>query len=194
MPAGTGTKGLEGKWAEQFLLFIAEPTQQISAIRRLRGQIQAHTCGFRVSRKEPSIMHTLPPSAAHLYVYLLTHVQGYQFHLESSRGSGVITVSPKSLMKATASSSLWSITTAWLGFISQGTAGTITVPLFVSVISPEPKFSGNYSRPCYVGSKWGQNVKSVSIYLKWIIMNVSLKETKINLKKRITQQLRVSVV
>lgn len=39
MPAGTGTKGVEGDWAEQFLLFIAEPTQKIFGMRRHTGPV-----------------------------------------------------------------------------------------------------------------------------------------------------------
>lgn len=37
IPAGTGTKGIEREWAQQFLLFIAEPTQKIFGIRRHTG-------------------------------------------------------------------------------------------------------------------------------------------------------------
>lgn len=37
MPAGRGTKGIDGEWVEQFLLFIAEPTEKIFAIKRHTG-------------------------------------------------------------------------------------------------------------------------------------------------------------
>jgi len=40
MPAGRGTKGIDGEWVEQLLLFIAEPTEKVSAIK------EAHRAGF----------------------------------------------------------------------------------------------------------------------------------------------------
>lgn len=40
MPAGWGTKGTDEEWVEQLLLFIAEPTEKVSAIK------EAHRAGF----------------------------------------------------------------------------------------------------------------------------------------------------
>lgn len=37
MPAGRGTKGRDREWAEQLLLFIAEPTEKVSAIKKCTG-------------------------------------------------------------------------------------------------------------------------------------------------------------
>lgn len=37
MPAGRGTKGIEGEWVEQFLLFIFKPTEKIFAIKKHTG-------------------------------------------------------------------------------------------------------------------------------------------------------------
>lgn len=37
MPAGRGTKGIDGEWVEQLLLFIAEPTEKVFAIKKHTG-------------------------------------------------------------------------------------------------------------------------------------------------------------
>ena len=37
MPAGRGIKGIDREWAEQLLLFIAEPTERVFAIKKHTG-------------------------------------------------------------------------------------------------------------------------------------------------------------
>lgn len=37
MPAGRGTKGIDREWVEQLLLFIAEPTEKVFAIKKHTG-------------------------------------------------------------------------------------------------------------------------------------------------------------
>jgi len=37
MPAGRGTKGINREWGEQLLLFMAEPTEKVFAIKKYTG-------------------------------------------------------------------------------------------------------------------------------------------------------------